>query len=207
MKKLLIITGPQGSGNHLWSKIFAATEQFYSWTALNNEYWVGHDQEPFAEAWHDPSKLSSIDTGNHDILITSISCPYAYHGTTIEPDYESFISAAEKLNYNIKIAIIGRDINVLHHQQQRVRNTISLPRFEKYLNFLCNYNPVFLSTELLYLYKLNYLKRISHDLGIEIILNDAKLMEILTPNANAKYFKPAEQQPLDLIVKRVSGLL
>lgn len=200
------MTGPQGSGNHLWSKVFAAAGNCFAWSELNNNYWVAHDKEPFAEAWNNASKLKDIDIGDFCIAVTSISCPYAYHGNTVEPDYKSFISTAKKLGYNIRVAIIGRDANILEHQQQRVRNTFSLPKFEKHLDFLSTFSPIFLSTELLYLYKLQYIKQIERDLHFRIPISKEKLKEILTPNANTKYFKPAGIQPLDKIVKQVSGI-
>ena len=64
-KTLIIITGPQGSGNHLFSKIFAASKQVFGWYELSTTYWVAHDQEPFAEAWHNPDKLEHITFDNY----------------------------------------------------------------------------------------------------------------------------------------------
>ena len=74
---ILIITGPQGSGNHLFSKIFALSEQVHGWSALNQQYWIGHDQEPFARYWHDPVLLDQFNW-SHDYYVTSVSCPYVY---------------------------------------------------------------------------------------------------------------------------------
>jgi hypothetical protein len=206
MKNLLIITGPQGSGNHLWSKIFAASKNMYGWSALNDTYWIPHDQEPFAEAWHNPSKLKDIDIWPYSWAVTSISCPYAYQGNTVEPDYQQFITAAQKLDYNVKIAIIGRDQNVLQHQQERVRGTHSFNRFVPHINLLLNLDPVFLSTELLYLYKENYLRSIEKALHFKLNVPAEKLAEILITDPNSKYFKAAEAQELDKYVRYVSGL-
>jgi len=41
-KRLLVVTGPQGSGNHMWSKIFSESPQVQGWKELTQEYWVGH---------------------------------------------------------------------------------------------------------------------------------------------------------------------
>lgn len=204
MKTLLIITGPQGSGNHLFSKVFAATESVYGWKDLNDTYWVPHDKEPFAEAWKDPSLLKTIDFGNYGV--TSISCPYAYHGETIEPDYDKFIDAARNLGYEVKIAIIGRDKNVIQHQQERVRGTHSFERFVPHLSRLCLKNPVFLSTELLYLYRINYVRSLIKQLNFPIYITEEKLEEILKEDPNSKYFQPAPDQPLDAYVRTVSGI-
>ena len=81
-----------------------------------------------------------------------------------------------------------------------------MPIFEKHLDFLTTFSPVFLSTELLYLYKSEYIKQIERDLCFRIPISRDKLEEILTPNANTKYFKSIDPQPLDKIVKQVSGI-
>lgn len=205
MKTLLIITGPQGSGNHLWSKVFAANQDVFGWKELNDTYWVAHDQEPFAEAWHDPALLNNITFDNH--AVTSISCPYAYHGTTVEPDYEKFINAAKELGYNVKLAIIGRDQTVLEYQQTRVRGAVSLDRFRTRMRGLLRYDPIFLSTELLYLYNMDYIHSVQRQLDFPIHISQDKLDEILAQNPNTKYFTAADEQPLDGLVRKVSGFI
>ena len=204
MKTLLIITGPQGSGNHLWSKVFAATPKVHGWQALLDQYWIAHDQEPFASAWHDPVKLADIEFEQY--AVTSISCPYAYHGTTTVPDYEAFVNRARGLGYEVKIAIIGRDQNVLQYQQTRVRGAASTDHFRHWLPWLCLQDPVFLSTELLYLYSMDYLRTIRQQLTFPIEIEQAQLDEILKQDPNSKYFTAAEEQPLDQHVRTVSGL-
>jgi hypothetical protein len=204
VKTLLIITGPQGSGNHLWSKVFAATPNVHGWQALLKEYWIAHDQEPFADAWHDATKLTNVEFDQY--AVTSISCPYAYHGVTTVPDYESFVNQARALNYEIKIAIIGRDQNVLQHQQTRVRGAASIDHFKRWLPWLCLHNPTFLSTELLYLYGMDYLRTLSTQLIFPIEIEQAQLDEILKQDPNSKYFTAAAEQPLDQYVRQVSGL-
>lgn len=204
MKTLLIITGPQGSGNHLWSKIFAAAEGVTGWTELNNTYWVPHDKEPFAEAWHNPATLKEVETGNFSV--TSISCPYAYKGETVEPNYEEFINEAKNLGYTVKLAVIGRDQTILRYQQERVRRTHSSHRFMGHLDYLCSFDPIFLSTELLFLYKEHYLQSLSKQLNVPLNISRHKLDEILVEDSNIKYFKYAPEQPLDSYVRTVSGL-
>ena len=204
MKTLLIITGPQGSGNHLFSKIFAQHPDVFAWSALNDQYWVPHDQEPFADAWHNPFTLPNVKFDTY--AVTSISCPYAYHGQTVEPRYAEFITTAERLGYKIKVAIIGRDQNVLRLQQERVRGTYSYPKFEKYLNYLQTFNPVYLSTELLYLYRENYVSSLSAQLNFPINCDPEQISKILETDPNSKYFAPAPDQALDKIVKKVSSL-
>jgi hypothetical protein len=204
MKTLLIITGPQGSGNHLWSKVFAATEGVYGWSALKDTYWVPHEQEPFVEAWQNPALLKNIDFGNYGV--TSISCPYAYRGQTVEPDYDKFINAARNLGYEVRIAIIGRDQNVIQYQQTRVRGVHSYPRFSLRLSDLRHRGPVFLSTELLYLYRMDYVYSLRKLLDFPVYITEEQLAVILAEDPNAKYFQAANEQPLDKYVKQVSGL-
>lgn len=61
MKKLLILTGPQGSGNHLMAKIFSTHPEVAGWTALSEKYWVTSISVPFInygkESAHDLEKF------------------------------------------------------------------------------------------------------------------------------------------------------
>ena len=38
-KQMLIVTGPQGAGNHLWSKIFSLHPKVYGWKSLLENYY------------------------------------------------------------------------------------------------------------------------------------------------------------------------
>lgn len=206
MKQLLIITGPQGSGNHLFSKIFALHQKVYGWKDLLDEYWIAHDHEPFNDCWNMPSLLNSIDWTIMDNYVTSISCPYADNGVTRIPKYRDFINALQQLGIKVKLAIIGRDQTILKYQQERVRDTYSYPNFEEQLKYINTLDPVYLSTELLYLYKDNYLKSLSKILDFPIAYDDPRVFEILKQDANEKYFKSIPQQELDKTVRKVSGL-
>lgn len=206
MKEMLIITGPQGSGNHVFSKIFALHEQVYGWKDLLNEYWIAHDYEPFSDCWDMPSLLNAIDWTSMDYYVTSISCPYANEGQVTIPKYKEFIRSAQQLGISVKVAIIGRDQTILKHQQERVRDRHSYPDFEKELEFLNTLEPVYLSTELLYLYKDYYLKSLSKILAFPIAYDDPRVFEILKQDANEKYFSKIERQELDSLVRKVSGI-
>jgi hypothetical protein len=188
----------------LWSKIFAQEQRVFGWKELNHTYWIPHDQEPFAVAWHNPALLKTIEFDRW--AVTSISCPYAYQGTTTEPDYKKFISAARNLGYEIKVAIIGRDQNIVEYQQQRVRGTHSRPLFDQQLAYLQQFNPIYLSTELLYMYKHDYVRSVNKMLDFPVYADPIKLREILSQDPNSKYIKPADEQELDQLVKQVSGL-
>ena len=65
-------------------------------------------------------------------------------------------------------------------------------------------NPTYLSYELLYLYKQEYLK--SLDLGIPIAWYDDRINQILEEDANAKYVNYVEYNPLDTCNKTAKSL-
>ena len=73
---LLIITGPQGSGNHLFSKIFAIHKEVLGWSALLDTHWLGHSEEMFQPLWHDTDKIKDFDWTQSKYFVTSISTPY-----------------------------------------------------------------------------------------------------------------------------------
>ena len=204
MKTLLILTGPQGSGNHLWSKIFALHPDVYAWHALLHEYWIGHDQEPFAAYWADTEKLKEFDWGECKYFVTSVSTPYMMNGEPTVPNIVRFAATAMGLGIRVKIAIIGRDRNILNYQETRVRGQatfdLALAEYEK----LTTWNPVFLSYELLHLYGKNYLQQIAQQLEFPINFNDPGLNNILTDDTNSKYFQPVDHHPTDDLARHTS---
>jgi hypothetical protein len=171
---------------------------------LLDEYWIGHDQEPFAEAWHNPALLKNIEFNEY--AVTSISAPYAYKGVTTIPNYKNLVDEANRLGYVVKVVIIGRDKNILKHQQLRVRDRVSVQDFESQLPYLNSLNPVYISQELLYLYSVYYLQNLSTLLNFPIDTNNTRIEDILKDDANSKYFNACDRQDLDSVVRKVSGL-
>ena len=155
MKTLAILTGPQGSGNHLWSKIFSLHEDVFGWKSLLDNYWEAHRySEPFAACWRDPELLSQFDFSTHDHYFTSISVPLGIEskGTKWCPDIKEFGLKAESLGMKVKICVIGRDQTILENQQKRIREESTIRHFYDALKdiqgaFPC---PSFLSYCLLY---------------------------------------------------------
>ena len=200
MKTLAILTGPQGSGNHLWSKIFSLHEDVFGWKSLLDNYWEAHRySEPFAACWRNPELLSQFDFSSHNHYFTSISVPLGIEskGTKWCPDIKAFGLKAPSLGLNVKICVIGRDQTILENQQKRIREESTIRHFYDALKgiqeaFPC---PSFLSYELLYLYKQEYLK--SLDLGFPIAWYDKRVNEILERDANAKYINYVKENPLD----------
>ena len=138
--------------------------------------------------------------------VTSISCPYANNGVVTIPKYKEFINMLKQLGISVKVAIIGRDQNVIKYQQERIRDRHSLPDFESELDYLMTLDPVFISQELLYLYKDKYLRSLSVQLNFPIQYDDSRVFEILKQDANEKYFQSIPLQELDKTVRKVSGL-
>ena len=200
MKTLAILTGPQGSGNHLWSKIFSLHEDVFGWKSLLDNYWEAHRySEPFAACWRDPELLSQFDFSTHDHYFTSISVPLGIEskGTKWCPDIKEFGLKAQSLGMKVKICVIGRDQTILKNQQTRIREESTIRHFYDALKgiqeaFPC---PTYLSYELLYLYKQEYLK--SLDLGFPIAWYDKRVNDILERDANAKYINYVKENPLD----------
>lgn len=201
MTTLLILTGPQGSGNHLFAKIFSQHPEVNGWTALRDTYWLGHDQEPFAEVWRNPGKASSYPWTSHRYHVTSISYPYRDHGRDAWPDYEQFIDTVQAQGINIIVAVIGRDQNVLAYQEQRLRKRVTYTDFTSQLPKLLKYNTIFLSQELAYLYRDQYLQQIAKQIDFPFEYR----ADILIKDANAKYFKPIEQNWLDPLIIKASN--
>ncbi len=196
MTRLLIITGPQGSGNHLFSKCLAVHEDVYGWKSLLNTYWEGHHHEPFADAWEDPELLHEFNWSQSEYFVTSVSCPYFKNKQAVVPNYEKFIETAKQYVDQIDVAIIGRDQTILEYQQLRVRKEhtteIALNSFKwLFKNQQCS----FLSQELLALYKVDYLKQVSKQLDWPIAYLNVD--EILTNDANKKYIKDVQEYWLD----------
>lgn len=203
MKRLLIFTGPQGSGNHLWSKIFALHPEVAGWSQLLETYWIPHDQEPFAAYWRDPSQLKDFDWNQRDYYVTSISCPYIDDTRWAVPDIVSFAEQAQSRGLDVQIAIIGRDRNILGFQETRVRGRSTFEIAKEQYQKLESWNPVYLSYELLHLYQGSYLQQISTLLKFPIAHDDPRLEEILRDDTNQKYIHPIDHHWTDRLMKTV----
>jgi hypothetical protein len=203
MKKLLILTGPQGSGNHLWSKIMALHPEVYGWSSLLDTYWIPHDREPFSECWRDPELLKKQDWSQKNYYVTSISCPYIDDTQIVVPNIVEFCKQATDCGLQVQIAIIGRDQNILGFQETRVRGASTFYIAKQEYKKLTEYNTVYLSYELLHLYQSDYLQQISKTLDFPIDYNHSQLIEILQDDTNKKYIKPVEHHWVDNLTKNV----
>ena len=204
MKQLLIVTGPQGSGNHVWSKIFALHSAVYGWKELNQTYWIGHDQEPFADCWNNTDRLKEFDWNQCDFYVTGVSCPYMNNGERTVPNLIGFAAQAMGCGINVKFAIIGRDRNILTFQETRLRGEPTYDLAVEQYQKLATWNPVYLSYELLQLYSRDYLKQLSISLEFPIDYSNAHVDEILKDDTNKKYFQSVEHHPTDDLARHTS---
>jgi hypothetical protein len=203
MKKLLILSGPQGSGNHVWSKIFALHPTVFGWQALLDEYWIGHDREPFSDCWRDPQKLRQFDWTQKDFYVTSISVPYVEQGIPTVPDIAAFKNICQELGIITELIAIGRDRNVLSYQETRVRGE---PTYKNALESYKMLGPsYYLSYELLQLYRQQYLITCSRHLDFPIALDDPRIESIINEDANQKYFQPIDSHWVDELVKKAAA--
>jgi len=137
-----------------------------------------------------------------DWHVTSISVPYMNNGSPSVPDFKSFVSGVQNLGYRVKIAVLGRDKNILEYQESRVRgNTTFDQALAEYSRFAL---PAFLSYELLHLYGRQYLQKIERELEFPIAWDHPDLENILKEDTNRKYFQAVAEQPLDTIIRHAS---
>lgn len=202
----MIITGPQGSGNHLFAKIFSMHPRVQGWN-MQREEWRGHHEEPFNQYWQDPVSLRDFDW-QHDYYVTSISCPYYKDRRPQIPRYLDFITEAQR-HATVVVAILGRDRNILACQQQRVRGNVTysqaLVKFAE-LHRLCD-DVHFVSHELFYLYGGAYLRQLSKQLGFPVAHNHLTLLDdFLCEDANAKYINAAGKGRFDDQARQASLL-
>lgn len=200
MKKLLIITGPQGSGNHLFSRVFSTHSDVGGWKSLLDKYWVPSDEEPFAEYWVYPERLTAQQFEGKDYWLANVSCPFFYDGTRYVPKILEVAKQARELELDVQIAIIARDKNINAEQQLRVRKEHTTPIAQDYYyNVLLNSNfPIhFLSNEALFLHREHYLRYIAKILEFPIDYNNPDIFKFLKEDPNRKYVKHVDEYWLD----------
>jgi hypothetical protein len=180
MKTLLILTGPQGSGIHLWSRIFAQHRQVLGWRALNSDSDISLGQEPWAHCWANPTELRNAPWGMSDWHVTSISVPHMINGNSTVPDFKAFVSGVQNLGHRVKLAVLGRDRSTLEHLGDSAALDQAVAEYSKFSM------PTFLSYELLHLYGAQYLQRVEKDLEFPIAWNSAEIENIIKHDSRKK---------------------
>ena len=191
---VLLLTGPQGSGNHIWSKVLT--------TWADGEYWVGHKDEPHSHLWTDIEQWYDHNFSDTHTII-SVSCPFAVKGITSYPDITRWREIMRERGIPHEVAVITRDKTINNFQNERVRpvnNYINSINFLNKIEVDC-----FLSTETLLIYKDKYLDLLNKQLEIPLDYDKFKVDNVVSQSFNEKYVTYIEDYPLDKKVKTVSG--
>ena len=202
-KKLLIVTGPQGSGNHLFSRLLSLHPAVEGWEEMLTQYWVPSDQEPFAEYWVDPERLTAEVFANKDYYFANVSCPFFFNGERHVPRILEVAERAQSFGVEVEIAIVVRDQNINQLQQLRVRKEHTTPIAQKYYyeTLLPSKFPVhFLDHEAFFLHTTHYLKWVSQILNFPIAYDDPNIMNFISEDANHKYVQGIEHHWLDDVI-------
>ena len=203
MKKLLIVTGPQGSGNHLFSRLLSLHPAVEGWTEMLDQYWVPSDQEPFAEYWVTPELLTQEVFDNKDFYFANVSCPFFFDGVRNIPKILEVAKRARSFGVEVEIAIVVRDQNINQLQQLRVRKEHTTPIAQKYYyeTLLPSSFPVhFLDHEAFFLHTTHYLKWVSRVLNFPIAYDNPDIMKFITEDANHKYVRAIDTHWLDDVI-------
>jgi len=202
MKKLLLLTGPQGSGNHIFSRIFSANKLVCGWTEILDKYWVPTDEDKFAKYFINPELLTQevIDSfGDFEYYVTDISYPFVYNGEKHYPKINEFRAQLESLGFKVTTAVIVRDQHINSLQQQRVRGETTLPYAMKYYKDMKI--DAFLDLEALFLHKERYVEWVSNILDIPVPDFEVAF-KFHTESPNAKYVTYVIKHWLDETVKK-----
>ena len=200
MKKLIIITGPQGSGNHFFSRVFSTHPKVGGWKELLDKYWVPSDEEYFAKYWVNPEELTKELFDGYDYWLANVSCPFVYDGELQIPKINEFANKCEYLGIDVQICIIVRDQNINSEQQKRVRGGPTLSTAMGYYQkeiFGHGFKVHFLDNEAFFLHREYYLKWVSELLDFPIDYDNPDIFKFIKEDPNKKYVKYVDEYWLD----------
>lgn len=201
---MIVLLGPQGSGNHLFGKIFSLHDDVHGWKdALKPDgYFIPHYKEPFNYYWNNIHNIDKDIMGGKEYAVTSISNPYIENWLPKVPPVFEFIKKVESIGIEVQPVIIGRDKSILTHQQTRLRGGPTWGNMPQLLQWM-TIPPFYISQELLYLYRRQYIKSLSHWLDFPLAWDHPQIDEILKEDANEKYIHAADPYWLDDHVKKI----
>lgn len=196
--KMIILCGPQGSGNHLFAKIFSLHDEVHGWKAALEPggYFIPHWEEPFNWYWNNINQITTEIMGGKQYAVTSISNPYMEDYVPKIPPVREFMLRLESIGIKPQLVVIGRDSNILSLQQTRLRGGPTWGNMHLLLKQIKT-PPLFVSQELLYLYRKEYVRSLAHWLDFPVAWDDERIDEILKEDANKKYVTPAKNEALD----------
>jgi hypothetical protein len=194
-KRLLIIAGAQGSGNHLFARLFTLHHKVKGWQALLEQYWVPSDEEPFAKVFVNPSELNAELLEEYTLM--NVSYPFIYNGEKVYPKIKEVADRAIALGAKVQIGIIVRDHNINRMQQQRVRGYVAFDEARSYFRHLDSekYDIHFISHESLFAYPNMYMRYLGQQLDFPVDWKNASSHIDVAPNS--KYVKYVEEHWLD----------
>ena len=193
MKKLLIVTGPQGSGNHLFARLFSAHPNVVGWESLHDNYWVPSDQEPFAKYWVYPEELKFPEG---DFFCANVSVPFFYDGVRQVPKIKEVAQKAMSLGVQPIIAVIVRDRNINELQQVRVGGECTMDTALEYYKDMAVH---FIDHEAFFLYKEKYVEYLGRLL--EFPVTKEGIDNFISVDANHKYVFPCKKHWLDDVIR------
>ena len=192
MKKLLILTGPQGSGNHLFARLFSLHENVIGWESLHDKYWVPSDQEPFARFWVHPEELTKEHFERGDYFCANVSVPFFFDGERQTPKIKEVAMRAFELGVMPIIAVIVRDRNINELQQVRVGGECTMDTALEYYKDMAVH---FIDHEAFFLYKEKYIEYLGRIL--EFPVTKKGIDNFISVDANHKYVFPCKEHWLD----------
>ena len=140
--------------------------------------------------------------GGKQYAVTSISNPYIENWLPKIPPIYEFVEKVESLGIEVQPVVIGRDRNILTHQQNRLRGGPTWGNMPQLIQWM-NIPPFFVSQELLYLYRNQYIRSLSKWLDFPLAWDNPHIDEILKNDANEKYIHAADPWWLDEHVKNI----
>ncbi len=201
MANILVISGPQGTGNHVFSKVLSMHSNVHGWDQLLREYWINHDNAPFKDIWNTPENIDNYDWTEHENYVLSVSGPYVDKDAmgVRQTKYPNYKEVLRRLNEkgNLQVGIIGRDQNITAQNQLRKRGVESLHNYLNKIEDIMEYRHTFLSVELLYMFRHQYVKSLDSVLDIPVDYINERLHYILNKDPNAKYVHYVENSWLD----------
>ncbi len=196
-KHLLIVTGPQGSGNHLFSRIFSMHAKVKGWDALLEQYWVPSDQEPFAEYWVNPHQLPHKYFDDADYFVANVSVPFFYNGVRQIPKIEQLINRVQSFGIRVTLAFVVRDRHINVAQQLRVGGEATISQATDLYRDLIDkgYTYHFIDHEAFFLWDSTYTRYLSKLLDFPI--DHDYVLHMVDQSPNAKYVTPVQEHWLD----------
>ncbi len=199
-KKIIVVTGPQSSGNHPFAKIFSSHPEVGGWKSFLDKEWEGHHHEPFAKYWQTPEELSLEQFEGYNFWAASVSTPYVSKGQVLVPKVREFCDRCHALGLEVTIVVISRDENITANIQNRVRHRVTIDLTKELVEDLvsnASYPIHFVSLEGLSLYRETYIKHLGKLLCFPIQENE----DAYHYNTNKNYIHQIEKGEFDDLIR------